>query len=281
MITLIDKSNILYISFFMSLREMKEIKGSDEIERSDYPFFVHSLINTFQSYFIKYKNIYLCEEGLNSTEWRRSIFPDYKANRSDFKASLNYEHFRNIIKMTNEFFTYMPCKIVNVENAEADDVIYALSEKYKKVLIISSDKDLAQIPNKFPEVELFNPIKKKFVTPHEFIIEEKAIIGDKSDNIPGIPGIGEKTFFRMLEDEEFFNKKMMNGNREIYERFLKIVDLSKCPFIEKIKEKEEEIPFNKFDSESIQVYLMKNKLVDLLARWPSIEGKIYTKLTEE
>ena len=45
--------------------------------------------------------------------------------------------------------------------------------------------------------------------------------------------------------------------------------------------KEEEIPFNKFDSESIQVYLMKNKLVDLLARWPSIEGKIYTKLTEE
>ncbi len=272
--TLIDKSNIMYISFFMSLREMKEIKGTDLIEKGDYPFFIHSIINTFQSYFSKYKKIILCEEGYNSTSWRKSIYPEYKSNREDFKSSPNYEHFRNIMKATNEFFTYMPCKIIKIENTEADDVIYALTEKYKNVLIISGDGDLVQILNKVPEAQLYHPIKKKFIEKNKYIIEEKAIVGDKSDNIPGIPGIGEKTFLKMIEDKEFFNKKMMNGNKEIYERFLKIVDLSKCPYIEKIKEEEEKIKFNKFDSDAIQLYFIANRLNDLLSRWPTIKSKI-------
>jgi len=279
--TLIDKNNIMNIAFFMAMREMKLIKSTELIEKEDLPFFIHSIINSFQYLFSSYKNIIICEEGKNSTSWRKSIYPDYKANRNEYKSTLNYEHFKNIMNIVNEIFKYLPCKVLSVENTEADDLIYALSEKYGDVLIISTDKDLIQIINKNEKAKLFNPIKKTFANKNEYIIEEKAIIGDKSDNIAGIAGIGEKTFLKMLEDKDFFNKKMANGNRNIYEMFKKIIDLSQCPYIERIKEEEEKINFNTFDSDSIQEFFMRFKLKDLMLRWPTIKSKIEVKILEE
>lgn len=276
--TLIDKSNLLFINFFMAQRELLELKNKENIEKEDYPFILHTILNSLQYLFANNDNIIFCDEGKNSTKWRKEIYPDYKANRAEFKASLSYEHFNNIKPIVEEVLQYFPCKIVSVENTEGDDVIFALAEKYRDVKIISTDKDLIQIINIIEEASLFNPIKKKFAEKNLYIIEEKAIIGDKGDNIPGIPGIGEKTFQRMLTDTEFYNKKMANGNREIYERFLKIIDLSQCPFIQNIKNYEETISFNTFDSDSILDFFMRNKLTDLMLRWPSIKSKIDNKL---
>lgn len=278
MITLIDKSNLLFINYFMAQRELIDLKNKENIEKEDYPFVIHTILNSLQYLFTNNDNIIFCDEGKNSTKWRKEIFPDYKANRAEFKASLSYEHFNNIKPIIEEVFKYLPCKVISVENTEGDDVIFALAEKYRNVKIISTDKDLIQIINLIDEATLFNPIKKKFVEKNLYIMEEKAMIGDKGDNIPGIPGIGEKTFLKMINDAEFYNKKMANGNREIYERFLKIIDLSQCPFIQNIKDYEETIPFNTFDSDSIMNFFMKNRLTDLLLRWPSIKTKIDSKL---
>ena len=132
--------------------------------------------------------------------FRNDLYEEYKAHRPPMPDDLR-EQLRYILKI----IPAMGFPLLSVPGVEADDVIGTLSveatEQGFHTLIVSSDKDLAQLVN--DKVEMVDTMKKirldrqgvvdKFGVPPERIIEYLALIGDTSDNIPGIPKVGPKT----------------------------------------------------------------------------------------
>jgi len=286
---LIDFMNMVFINFNIAKSiaiEEKRKKGENPIfEKKDIPLFYHTLLKKFNYYFTTYGNLYICMEGYNSLDWRRSIFPDYKRNRDKSKGEDEYRILKETFPVVEQLMTLYPTKILKIDAAEADDIIYTLSEKYNPtdtITIISTDNDLSQILNKFENVKLYNPIKMKYIDKHPNILLEKAIIGDKSDNIPGLSRIGQKTFEKMLIDKSFFRERMSNGNKEIVETFLKIIDLSKIPISikQEILDKDENTEYNVFNPDELEVFFFNNKLKDLLGSWGRIKNDILLSLKE-
>ena len=238
-------------------------------------------------YFSEYGKLDICWDGRGSLKWRRSIFPAYKMNREKTKAEPSYQLLMSIIPMVREILSMYPCRQIEVERVEADDIIFSLAGKYTKlgedVLVITSDKDLAQLYNFFgtEHLVIYNPIKKLQMEVDEHIIEKKSIIGDRSDNIGGLFRIGPKTFDKMLADEDFWNKKMTEkNNKEVFSLLHKIIDLSCFPYSEDILDAEENLEYNTFEPDQIEMFLWEHKLKDLLDRWPKASGVITNKLRE-
>ncbi|MBM4388668.1 MAG: DNA polymerase I, partial [Deltaproteobacteria bacterium] len=137
--------------------------------------------------------------------FRNGLYPAYKANRPPAPDDLvpQFGYIKEIVRALN-----IPC--FEMENYEADDVIATIAEKARgrmmEVVIVSSDKDLYQLVGE--GVVVFDPMKERFMGAAE--IEEKtgvkpsqivdflAIMGDSSDNVPGVRGIGEKGAIELL-----------------------------------------------------------------------------------
>ena len=156
----------------------------------------HMILNSIRTYVKKFKNthgpevIIACD---NRHYWRRGIFEHYKASRKKARESSGHDWntiFDCLNKIRDELKQYSPYKVIDVETAEADDVIAVLAMKYsatEKVMILSSDKDFAQL-QKFPNVEQYSPILKKYIKEPLPGAQLKQLIirGDKSDGIPNI-----------------------------------------------------------------------------------------------
>ncbi|WP_142416595.1 DNA polymerase I [Bartonella massiliensis] len=141
----------------------------------------------------------------SSDTFRKQIYPQYKANRSEPPEDL-IPQFALIRQATKAF--NLPC--IEKEGFEADDLIATYTQLATKVgaktTIISSDKDLMQLVN--THVSLYDGMKDKHIgiseviekwgVPPEKMIDLQALIGDSTDNVPGIPGIGPKTAAQLL-----------------------------------------------------------------------------------
>lgn len=137
----------------------------------------------------KYGELIICCDGRNT--WRRDVFPYYKRNRKESRASSGYDWnliFETLNKITDELHEYFPYKVVHLERAEADDVIAVLAKQWTrddKVLILSGDKDFMQL-QKLDNVDQYSPVQKKFLrvkNPQEFLFEH-IVRGDVGDGIP-------------------------------------------------------------------------------------------------
>lgn len=143
----------------------------------------------------------------SSKTFRNEMYPEYKANRSAPPEDL-IPQFGLIREATRAFD--LPC--LELDGFEADDLIatYArlATEAGAETTIISSDKDLMQLVG--PAVSLYDPMKdreigiaeviEKWGVPPEKMIDLQALMGDSIDNIPGVPGIGQKTAAQLLEE---------------------------------------------------------------------------------
>ena len=151
-----------------------------------------------------HENIAMVFDAKGKT-FRNDLYPDYKSNRPPMPDEL-----RSQIAPIHEIITAMGIPLIIVEGVEADDVIGTLANQATamgiRTLISTGDKDLAQLVNS--NVALMNTmtneeldeggVLKKFgVTPAR-IIDYLALMGDKSDNIPGVPGVGPKTAVKWL-----------------------------------------------------------------------------------
>lgn len=135
--------------------------------------------------------------------YRNDIYPLYKANREETPLELIPQF--SLIRQACEAFDV---PYVEKEGYEADDLIatYAHSQP-GEVTIVSSDKDLMQLVG--GSVRMLDPIKnrligasevkEKFGVPPEQVIEVQALVGDSTDNIPGVPGIGIKTAAELIQ----------------------------------------------------------------------------------
>ena len=157
--------------------------------------------------------------------FRDDIYSDYKANRPPMPDEL-----RSQIQPIHDVIRAMGMPLISVEGVEADDVIgtYAVqaTEKKQPVVISTGDKDIAQLVNE--HISLVNTMTDteldregviaKFGIPPELIIDFLALLGDKSDNIPGVPGVGEKTALGLLQG--------LGGIDSIYQRLNEVKALS-------------------------------------------------------
>ena len=274
MICCVDTSNIFFMVWSMFKKDCLKKNGNDYvIQEDDLGLFYHMFLRKIMPFITSYKDCIFCFEGVHSTKWRKEIYPPYKENRKDAKEDPNYKWVGPMMEKTLEYLSYFHCKVLKVDNCEGDDCIYQTckyyTEKGEQVRIISSDKDLSQIINFYPEmVSQYNPIKMSNVEKNENILLEKALVGDTSDNIKAFKGIGPKTFEKMLEDKEIWNKKMTVENEKMLETVMKIIDLRKFPqeFQNLIKE-ELNKPWNNFDKDSIEKFLLDNGLKSCYNEW--------------
>lgn len=167
---------------------------------------------------LKPTKVVVAWDSKTSVSRRRAIFPDYKAGRikpgDDFYAQ---------IPLLEELISNLGWSFVEIENYEADDIIGTLSRQADETLdqdgkceyetyIISSDLDMLQIVDKnthmwrilkgFSNIEQINiaEIEEKYGIKKSQFLDLKALKGDSSDNIPGVPGIGEKTAAKLLNE---------------------------------------------------------------------------------
>lgn len=143
--------------------------------------------------------------------FRVRIDENYKAQREKMPRELGEQ-----IARTREILSALRIPVFEVEDYEADDVIGTLADRFKtggrEVTVVSGDADLLQLVGEGIEVLLTkkgisqmerydrNQLKEEYgLTPEQFV-EFKALKGDPSDNIPGVPGIGNKTARRLLEE---------------------------------------------------------------------------------
>lgn len=157
--------------------------------------------------------------------FRDELYDEYKSNRPPMPDAL-----RQQIEPIHIIIRAMGLPLLIVEGVEADDVIGTLSrqaaEQQQDVIISTGDKDMAQLVG--PHVSLVNTMTAttmdrqgvidKFGVPPELIIDYLALIGDKSDNIPGVPGVGEKTALALLQG--------IGGLDAIYNNLEKISELT-------------------------------------------------------
>lgn len=278
---LIDTLNVVMIVFSTTKRLLHD--RGEEFNKDNVGFFYHMYFNKLNDIFQTYgkDSVIFCWEGLNSTKLRKSIFPGYKANRKKVQRDSEFETLITLFKPLKEAMWKYPCKQLATEDCEGDDIIFSLAEKYQEeeVTVISTDGDLKQLISFFPKTEVYNPIKRTFVEENKNILLEKAIVGDSSDGIPGLNRIGKKTFEKMLNDKEEWDKVLgKQGNKKIFETFLEIIDLRKYPkeLSNKIKEEDEELEFSEFNPDALEKFFLENKMQDMLKKWINIKNEIYS-----
>jgi len=210
----------------------------------------HMILNSLRTYVKKFRDshgpevIIACD---NKKYWRRDIFPHYKASRKKIREASGHDWaaiFDCLSKIKQELKDYSPYKVIDVDTAEADDIIAVLAMKYsatQKVMILSSDKDFAQL-QKYPNVEQYSPILKKHIKEPLPAAQLKQLIirGDKGDGIPNILSaddcfvtatrqkpITEAKIIKWMNQQpaEFCTEEMLRN----YNRNEMLIDLIKIP----------------------------------------------------
>jgi 5'-3' exonuclease len=173
---------------------------------------VANIINYIIFLYKKYRpdKMAIVFEGANSLKRRRKVYPEYKKSTGKMYNVKNLEILGNL-----------PIYVLNFPNLESDDVISILVNNHfegHKKIIVSSDKDYYQLLG--GDIVVYDPIMKKEFTKEEFksiyrfdssnFLYYKAIIGDKSDNISGVRGLGKEKFYKIFN--EFIDQEDWDSN---------------------------------------------------------------------
>ena len=215
---LVDGSSYLFRAFH-GLPPLTNSKGQDTGA-------IYGVVNMLKSLIKEYNPTHMAVIfDAKGKTFRDDIYKEYKANRPPMP-----EELRSQIEPLHTIIKAMGLPVIVESGVEADDVIGTLAkhatEKGIDTLISTGDKDMAQLVNK--HVTLINTmtnqlmdvegVNTKFGIPPELVIDFLALKGDKVDNIPGVPGVGDKSAQALLNG--------IGGIDEIYKNLDKIADLS-------------------------------------------------------
>ena len=159
-------------------------------------------------------------DGNGGSQRRRKILSNYKENRKPNKRITRWDAFKDFeeenkskkaqFKRLLQYMDSLPINVIAIDRIEADDTIAYIANNLleKEVTIMSADQDFLQLVNE--RITVWSPIKKKFYTPelvikdygvpaHNFLMY-KVLMGDKSDNILGVKGLGPKKLPKIIPD---------------------------------------------------------------------------------
>jgi len=161
---------------------------------------------------------------------RKSIYPQYKANRRQDMNEDKYQSYLNQQSRIKEYLEEIFIRQVEMINNEADDLIayYCKVAVEEQIIIFSADKDLTQLINE--NISIYSPVSKQYFKngdniiinkvqiPHYNVLLCKIFTGDKSDNIDGIEGLGEKTlikYFPQVQEKPCTIEELLDIARNI------------------------------------------------------------------
>ena len=232
---------------------MVQINGRNAVELSE-DLVRHMVLNSLRGHNKKFRKEYgemviACD---SKNVWRREVFPNYKAGRKATREKSEHDWdtiFSMLHTIKDEIRSFLPYKVIELETAEADDIIATLIKRLqnqvgpnheKKVLILSGDKDFIQLHG--PNVRQYNPVLSKFVGKGEnpsIYIKEHILKGDRSDGIPNVLS-DDNVFIEGRRQRPLSKKKIESWVNEVfmtfteeeqnnYNRNRKLIDLSCIP----------------------------------------------------
>ena len=279
---------IVDINQIMISNLMVQISGRNAVELNE-DLVRHMVLNSLRAHNKKFRKEYgemviACD---SKNVWRREIFPNYKAGRKANRAKSEHDWdaiFSMLHNIKNEIKTFLPYKVIEIETAEADDIIATLIKKNKrviapehkkKVLILSGDKDFIQLHE--PNVKQYNPVLNKFVGKGEepsLYIKEHIFKGDRSDGIPNILS-DDNVFIEGRRQRPLSKKKINSWVEEVfmtfteeeqknYDRNRKLIDLSCIPHELEDKINNEFLNVKVASRDKILGYFINKKLKTLI-----------------
>ena len=189
---ILDFSQVMISNLMMQLGNHTNIPIEEGLFR-------HMVINSLRSYKSKFSEefgeiIIACDD---KNYWRKQVFPYYKANRKKNRDASEIDWadvFECFNKIKQEIKEYFPYRVVQVDSAEADDIIATLVGEYgtdlngpTKILILSGDKDFIQL-HTYGNVKQYDPVRKKWIShndPKRFLFEQ-ILKGDTGDGVPNV-----------------------------------------------------------------------------------------------
>lgn len=245
-ILVIDLGNLFYYA--------KPSNLNDELLAGRFSVVEQFIIN-LNSYIriIEPTTVVIADDSIS--EWRKELYPLYKNRKKTEWTDLDKAHYNNRVELIKVIQEYFPIYYLKIDNIEADDICFLVASKYKdkNVVVMSGDKDLVQLSQKFYNTKIYDPIIKKIVERPELdIVRYKILKGDTSDNIKGFPNIGDKTARIILKTKKTFNtwyKSLSEEQLELYKTLKNIICLDKIP--QKYKDEFDELiknyEFKEFD----------------------------------
>ena len=183
-------ANQIAISHLMIRNKIEDGINIESIRRS-----IVRVIGRIQRKFKgEFGSLVLCYDDKNY--WRRQVFPYYKMNRKQERENSKYDWnqvFSVLNKIRDELRDNFPFHVLQVDGAEADDIIASLvkrnatSNNPEPILILSADKDFIQL-HKYPLIRQYDPIRNRWIEDEDPVkyLQEHIIRGDRSDGIPNI-----------------------------------------------------------------------------------------------
>lgn len=210
----------------------------------------HMILNSIRMYKQKfgkeYGEVVIVSDGTNN--WRKDVFPQYKANRKKSRETSTIdwnEAFRIINKVRDELRDNFPYKVVHQQGCEADDSIAQIATatqefgRYEKVMIVSADKDFAQLQI-HDNVRQYSPMTKKFIVEKNprLNLQEHILKGDSADGVPNVLSddsvfadgrrqnvLSAKKKAVLMEDPKAMGDEVYRN----WQRNKKMIDLMECP----------------------------------------------------
>lgn len=219
-LTLIDGNSIMFRAYYATAYPGAKLM---QTSKGVYTNALFAFVGMFEKIITNETEFALVAFDTKEKTKRHEAFKDYKAGRTEMPEELVSQ-----IKMIHEYIQLMGVKTYAKPGYEADDIIGTLAKKASKegyqVDVYSSDRDLLQLVDNqitvhllkkgMKEVHSFNPetLKEVYELNHDQMIDLKALMGDPSDNIPGIPGVGEKTAIKLLKTYGTLEEVLKNKN---------------------------------------------------------------------
>ena len=250
----------------------------------------HQILNSIRLYKTKFSAEYgelviACDD---KNYWRKTVFPYYKAHRKEDRQKSTHDWnriFEVLNKIRDEIRNFFPYKVIQVDRAEADDIIGVLVQNYgielmnqtsEKILILSGDKDFGQL-QKYANVDQFSPVLKKWIRindPRRFL-REHIMKGDRGDGIPNFlsddsciiskqrqkPLATKKLDLWVDQEPELFCDERMLRN---YRRNEQLVDLEMVPQDIATDIMQQYLSYDVPKRSGLLNYFIKNKLRNLM-----------------
>jgi hypothetical protein len=186
-VIIVDLNQVMLSNLLMQLGNHTNAQLEENMVR-------HMILNSLRSYRTKFADEYgemviACD---NTNYWRKQRFPYYKANRkkAQEKSEMDWKSiFECINKIRSELKEYFPYRVIDIEAAEADDIISTLVRIhcFEKILILSGDKDFIQL-HTYGNVKQYDPVRKKWISnenPDRYLAEH-ILKGDSGDGVPNV-----------------------------------------------------------------------------------------------
>jgi 5'-3' exonuclease len=284
-VIIVDLNQVMLSNMLMSLGKHTNATIEENMVR-------HMVLNSLRSYKAKFSAefgelVIACD---NTNYWRKQTFPYYKANRKKTQAASELDWkaiFECLNKIRQDLKDYFPYRVIDVEAAEADDIIGTLVYEFgveeetlfgvdEPILIMSGDKDFIQL-HTHKNVKQYDPTRKKWVShdnPDKYLYEH-ILKGDAGDGVPNVLssddcfvlGVRQKPLTqKKIDDLEVvgLDEKTDHPLFRNYMRNKKLIDLNFTPIHIREKVMEQYNAQGNRDRSKLMNYFMANRLKNLM-----------------